>query len=144
MTAVGAQEPEVFVVYRVFEYKDKGLIFSHAGSTVASYGFACVTRRGASEKIGVVRSSGALLATADATTEKWHVANIYFGNTDGFVDVESIDSFDIAGKFDANALAELQVGGSKLLDTTYRTSSARCSCLIPNYQIRIARVFDSA
>ena len=112
MTAVGAQEPEVFVVYRVFEYKDKGLIFSHAGSTVASYGFGTYAQ-GSVGKIGVVRSSGALLATADATTEKWHVANIYFGNTDGFVDVESIDSFDIAGKFDANALAELQVGGSE-------------------------------
>ena len=48
MTAVGAQEPEVFVVYRVFEYKDKGLIFSHAGST-GEYGLMRAAR-GASEK----------------------------------------------------------------------------------------------
>jgi len=115
MTAVGGQEPEVFVVYRVFEYKDKGLILSHAGSTVASYGFGTYSQGGVG-KVGVVRSSGASLATVDAAMEKWHVANVYYGKTDGFVDVNngaSTDALNTQSKFNANALTKIQIGGSK-------------------------------
>ena len=115
MTAVGGQEPEVFIVYRVFEYKDKGLILSHGGSTVASYGFGTYSQGGVG-KVGVVRSSGASLASVDAATEKWHVANVYYGKNDGFVDVNdgsSTDTLNTQSKFNANALTKIQIGGSK-------------------------------
>lgn len=116
MTAVGGGQPEVFVVYRVLEYKDKGLILSHAGSTVASYGFGTYSQGGVG-KVGVVRSSGASLASVDAAIEKWHVANVYYGKTDGFVDIDDGASTDTtlntASKFNANALTKIQIGGSK-------------------------------
>jgi hypothetical protein len=91
------------------------LILSHGGSTVASYGFGTYSQGGVG-KVGVVRSSGASLASVDAATEKWHVANVYYGKNDGFVDVNngsSTDALNTQSKFNANALTKIQIGGSK-------------------------------
>jgi len=48
--------------------------------------------------------------------EKWHVANVYYGKNDGFVDVNngsSTDALNTQSKFNANALTKIQIGGSK-------------------------------
>jgi len=104
----------VFIVYRVLTYKSGGLIFSHATGMSGSYGFGTY-QQGQADRIGMAASSGGSFAGADAPYDSWHVANVYFGSSDGFLSIDdgaSVTTFATSGQYTADALTNVQIGGA--------------------------------
>ena len=113
-TGNGGAQPEVFLVYRVLAYKVSGLIFSHATGLTGSYGFGTYGQ-GAANKVGLMSSAGSVFASVNASYDAWHVADVYYGSSDGFVDVDngtSAANFQTSGKYTASALTNIQIGGA--------------------------------
>ncbi|XP_022841230.1 Bacterial surface protein 26-residue repeat, partial [Ostreococcus tauri] len=113
-TADGGSEPEVFIVYRVLAYAELGVIFTHATGSTGSYGFG-TSQMGAANKIGLSASDGSAFASVNASYDAWHVADVYFGSSDGFVDVDNGTSavdFQTSGKYTANTLTNVMIGGA--------------------------------
>ncbi|OUS41693.1 hypothetical protein BE221DRAFT_216044 [Ostreococcus tauri] len=113
-TADGGSEPEVFIVYRVLAYAELGVIFTHATGSTGSYGFG-TSQMGAANKIGLSASDGSAFASVNASYDAWHVADVYFGSSDGFVDIDNGTSavdFQTSGKYTANTLTNVMIGGA--------------------------------
>ena len=114
-SGAGGAQPEVFIVYRVLAYRPAGTVFTHATGMTGSYGFGTYGQ-GVVDKVGVASSAGAVMASTTASYDAWHLANVYFGaNGDGFVNIDngtSVDSFSTAGKYTANAMTNIQIGGA--------------------------------
>ena len=113
-TADGGSEPEVFIVYRVLAYAELGVIFTQATGSTGSYGFG-TSQMGAANKIGLSASDGSAFASVNASYDAWHVADVYFGSSDGFVDVDNGTSavdFQTSGKYTANTLTNVMIGGA--------------------------------
>ena len=115
-TVSGGSEPEVFIVYRVLTYKSEGLIFTHANaiSMVGSYSFGTY-QQGQADRIGMAASRGGSFDGADAPYDSWHLANVYFGKNDGFVNIDdgaSVTTFATSGQYTADALTNVQIGGA--------------------------------
>jgi len=113
-TASGGSQPEVFIVYRVLTYKSGGLIFSHATGMSGSYGVGTY-QQGQADRIGMAASRGGSFAGADAPYDSWHVANVYFGSSDGFLNIDdgaSVTTFATSGQYTADALTNVQIGGA--------------------------------
>jgi surface protein len=114
-SGAGGAQPEVFIVYRVLAYRPAGTVFTHATGMTGSYAFGTYGQ-GVVDKVGVASSAGAVMASTTASYDAWHLANVYFGaNGDGFVNIDngtSVDSFSTAGKYTANAMTNIQIGGA--------------------------------
>ena len=141
-TADGGSEPEVFIVYRVLAYAELGVIFTHADatSTLGSYGFGPY-RQGAGN-VGLASSSGPPLgevfASVNASYDAWHVVNVYYGSNDGFLDVDdgtSTASFQTNGKYTANALTNVQIGGWGGLDANHHVPNLIGEVLVFNAKL---------
>ena len=107
-TSKAGRNPEVFVAFRNIEYIPAGVTF---GSRYNGYGFG--TYGVDDGRIGMPRTSGVVMVQQDIDYSKWHVANIYFGNTDGFAIFDDEDlglSFGIDGKYTTQSLTNVIFG----------------------------------
>ncbi|CAL6425243.1 unnamed protein product [Bathycoccus prasinos] len=107
-TSKAGRNPEVFVAFRNIEYIPAGVTF---GSRYNGYGFG--TYGVDDGAIGMARTSGVVMVQQDIDYSKWHVANIYFGNTDGFAIFDDEDlglSFGIDGKYTTQSLTNVIFG----------------------------------
>ena len=96
------RNPEVIVAYKTVCAKDcgqgGGVVFGGC-TTCNGYGFGTYGQE--KDYIGNPRSNGALLTSVYAQYGKWHVANVFFGDTDGFTIIDGDESskgtFGISG-----------------------------------------------
>ena len=107
-TSTAGRNPEVFVAFRNIEYIPAGVSF---GSRYNGYGFG--TYKAGDGAIGVQATSGSVMVQQDIDYSKWHVADIYFGETDGFAIFDDEDlgkSFGITGKYTTQSLTNVIFG----------------------------------
>ncbi|CAL6319849.1 unnamed protein product [Bathycoccus prasinos] len=107
-TSKAGRNPEVFVAFRNIEYIPAGVSF---GSRYNGYGFG--TYKAGDGAIGVQATSGSVMVQQDIDYSKWHVADIYFGETDGFAIFDDEDlgkSFGITGKYTTQSLTNVIFG----------------------------------
>jgi hypothetical protein len=107
-TSKAGRNPEVFMAFRNVEYVAAGISFE---SRYNGYGFG--TYGAGDGAIGIMSTSGAVMVQQDIDYSKWHVANIYFGDTDGFAIFDDEDlglSFGIAGKYTTQSLTNVIFG----------------------------------
>ena len=81
------RNPEVFVVFRVLTYGASGVII---GDYDNGYGFG--TYRAGDGHVTVPRTNGGILVSTAINYSSWHVADVYFGEDDGFLKVDNSDS----------------------------------------------------
>ena len=65
------------------------------------------------EKIGVPASSGNVIVSQTINYQKWHIANLYYGDSDGFLIIDQgkeVSSFGINGKYITQSLTNVQIG----------------------------------
>ncbi|CAL6326856.1 unnamed protein product [Bathycoccus prasinos] len=106
-TSKAGRNPEVFVAFRNIEYIPAGVSF---GSRYNGYGFG--TYKAGDGAIGVQATSGSVMVQQDIDYSKWHVADIYFGETDGFAIFDDEDlgkSFGITGKYTTQSLTNVSI-----------------------------------
>ena len=102
------RNPEVFMAFRNVEYIAAGVSF---GSRYNGYGFG--TYKAGDGAIGVTATTGSVMVQQDIDYSKWHVADIYFGETDGFAIFDDEDlgnSFGISGKYSTQSLTNVIFG----------------------------------
>ena len=103
------RNPEVFVVYRVLSYSDNGVIIGDVGN---GYGFG--TYRAGDGFVTVARSSGTVMVKVSANYSTWHLAHLYFGESesDGFLQVDSGEKhyFGISGKYVTSTHSRPEIG----------------------------------
>jgi hypothetical protein len=111
--------PEVFLAYRVVSQSGT-LNGQHHGIVFAGRaGYAFGPYKQPVGKLNAIDVGGLPLAAVDADYAQWHVVNIYYGASDGFVTIDGTASvtFGIAGGVHANgayqdaALTSVAVGG---------------------------------
>ena len=108
------RNPEVIVAYRVVCQQScnraSGIV---VGDVNNGYHFGAYALD--EQYIGASHSGGGLLASIYAPYDSWHVANMYFGETDGFMKVDGDEStketFGITGKYWASSLTKPCLGG---------------------------------
>jgi len=78
------RNPEVFVVFNQISYVSTGVLL---GDRYNGYNFG--TYGAGDGNIGVGNSIGSSIAKTNATYGDWHVADVYFGDSDGFLAIDS-------------------------------------------------------
>ena len=107
-TAKVGRNPELFMAYRVVSTPTiSGVNFGDRGN---GYGFG--TYKQSADYIGTMASSGALIQSAHAPYANWHVANVYYGDSDGFISIDggATVSFGISGAYSASSLTQPHIG----------------------------------
>jgi len=102
------RNPEVFMAFRNVEYIAAGVTF---GSRNNGYGFG--TYQAGDGAIGLPGGGGKVMVQQDIDYSKWHVSDIYYGETDGFAIIDDEDlgmSFGISGKYIAQSLTNVMFG----------------------------------
>ena len=67
-------------------------------------------------RVGVSTTSGSPIVNQEADYADWHVANIYYGESDGFLSIDGGNplSFGISGKYASSKLLNVQFGGTAI------------------------------
>jgi len=92
---------------------EKGVILGDYSTDDPSYQFG--TRGTGNNKVGMSADNNANMGTVEADFDMWHVADVYYGNTDGFLNIDNDPSlnksFSISGRYDVDAMSEPHIGG---------------------------------
>jgi hypothetical protein len=78
------RNPEVFVVFNQISYVSTGVLL---GDRYNGYHFG--TYAAGDGNIGCSNTAGNVMAKTNATYGDWHVADVYFGDSDGFLAIDS-------------------------------------------------------
>ena len=109
-TLLGAN-PEIFIAYRQIEYMNKGLILGDAVSGDYAFG----SKNTSANYIGVQKPSGEILNSTYSNLGEWHVANIFYNNTNGFLSFDWDDynkvSFNTSGSYAQSNMSNPFIGG---------------------------------
>ena len=114
------RNPEVFVVFNQISYVSTGVLL---GDRYNGYNFG--TYGAGDGNIGVGNTAGQVMAKTNATYGDWHVADVYYGDSNGFISVDSDIwtggewtpynqvSFGINGQYTAQTHTNPVIGGWK-------------------------------
>ena len=119
-TSKVGKNPEIFIAYRVVAQTGsvnsvhQGILFRNEVANNFGYGFGSYKQ--SIDYVATVAADGSTLSSVNAPYSAWHVANIYYGETDGFLQIDNstTSTFGISGKYEASALTLPSIGGSFL------------------------------
>ena len=107
------KNPEIIIAYNQIGYMEKGVILGDYSTDDPSYQFG--TRGTGNNKVGMSADNNANMGTVEADFDMWHAADVYYGNTDGFLNIDNDPSlnksFSISGRYDVDAMSEPHIGG---------------------------------
>jgi len=107
------KNPEIIIAYNQIGYMEKGVILGDHSSEDPSYIFG--TKGSGTNNVGMRSDKNANMGKVEANYNMWHVADVYYGDSDGFLKIDNDEnaytSFSINNKYNVESMSEPRVGG---------------------------------
>jgi hypothetical protein len=107
------KNPEIIIAYNQIAYMEKGVILGDHSSEDPSYIFG--TKGSGTNKVGMRSDNNDDMGKVEANYNMWHVADVYYGNSDGFLKIDNDEntytSFSINNNYKVESMSEPRIGG---------------------------------